>query len=52
MRINLGSTIIQRQGRIQYYPSGLPWTEGIGKDVQNRKYNGKEFIEIHGYNTF
>ena len=38
--------------RIQYYPSGLPWTEGTGRDVQNRKYNGKEFIEMHGYDTY
>ena len=38
--------------RIQYYPSGLPWAEGTGRDVQNRKYNGKEFIEMHGYDTY
>ena len=37
---------------IQYYPSGLPWAEGTGRDVQNRKYNGKEFIEMHGYDTY
>ena len=36
----------------QYYPSGLPWAEGIGQDVQHRKYNGKEFIEMHGYDTY
>ena len=38
--------------RIQYYPSGLPWAEGTGRNVQNRKYNGKEFIEMHGYDTY
>ena len=38
--------------RIQYYPSGLSWAEGMGKDTQNRKYNGKEFIEMHGYDTY
>ena len=36
----------------QYYPSGLPWSEGTGQDIQNRKYNGKEFVEMHGYDTY
>ena len=39
------ATTIQRT---QYYPSGLPWAEGEGASVQNKKYNGKEFIEAHG----
>ena len=30
----------------------MPWAEGTGRDVQNRKYNGKEFIEMHGYDTY
>ena len=34
--------------RTQYYPSGLPWAEGEGQEVQNKKYNGKEWIEAHG----
>ena len=34
--------------RMQYYPSGLPWVDCMGADYQNRKYNGKEFIEMHG----
>ena len=34
--------------RTQYYPSGLPWAEGTGASVQNKKYNGKEWIEAHG----
>lgn len=38
--------------RTQYYPSGLPWAGGIGADYQNRKYNGKEFVEMHGYDTY
>ncbi len=38
--------------RTQYYPSGLPWAEGTGATAQNRKYNGKEFIEMHGYDTY
>lgn len=38
--------------RTQYYPSGLPWAEGMGQDTQNRKYNSKEFVEMHGYDTY
>lgn len=38
--------------RTQYYPSGLPWAEGTGTSVQNRKYNDKEFVEMHGYDTY
>ncbi|MDD2797225.1 MAG: DUF6443 domain-containing protein [Bacteroidales bacterium] len=37
--------------RTQYYASGLPWDAGLGTSVQNRKYNGKEFIEMHGYDV-
>ena len=37
--------------RTQYYPSGLPWATTISDypGLQERKYNGKEFIEMHGY---
>lgn len=38
--------------RTQYYPSGLPWGESEGTNVQPYKYNGKEFIEMHGYDTY
>jgi len=38
--------------RTQYYPSGLPWAEGLGADMQNRKYNGKEFVEMSGYDMY
>ena len=38
--------------RTQYYPSGLPWAEGLGADVQNKKYNGKEFVEMSGYDMY
>ena len=40
--------------RINYYPSGLPWNSatGTGAGVQNKKYNGKEFVEMHGYDTY
>lgn len=38
--------------RTQYYPSGLPWSEGLVPDWQPYKYNGKEFVEMHGYDTY
>ena len=40
--------------RTQYYPSGLPWVSNTddNPDLQPRKYNGKEFIEMHGYETY
>ena len=40
--------------RTRYYPSGLPWrtTTGIGAGVQNRKYNDKEFVEMHGLDEY
>jgi RHS repeat-associated core domain len=38
--------------RTQYYPSGLPWGESEGANKQPYKYNGKEFIEMHGYDTY
>ncbi|MGC3978304.1 MAG: RHS repeat-associated core domain-containing protein [Paludibacteraceae bacterium] len=38
--------------RTQYYPSGLPWAEGEGQDVQNKKYNGKEWVEAHGLDEY
>jgi len=37
--------------RTQYYPSGLPWAEGMGSSTQSYKYNGKEFIEMSGYDV-
>ena len=40
--------------RTQYYPSGLPWL-ATGLDdysTQPYKYNGKEFVEMHGYDTY
>jgi RHS repeat-associated protein len=38
----------------QYYPSGLPWTSNSTDNpgLQERKYNGKEFIEMNGYDTY
>jgi len=40
--------------RTQYYPSGLPWVSNSGDNpgTQNKKYNGKEFVEMHGYDTY
>ena len=34
--------------RTWYYPSGLPIEKGYNPDYQQRKYNGKEWIEAHG----
>ena len=39
---NIAATTDQQT---QYYPSGLPWTEGTGASTQSRKFNGKEFVE-------
>jgi len=38
----------------QYYPSGLPWASNSGDNpaLQNKKYNGKEFIEMNNYDTY
>jgi RHS repeat-associated protein len=37
--------------RTQYYPSGLPWaiTPADNLTLQPYKYNGKEFVEMNGY---
>jgi len=40
--------------RTQYYASGLPWEYKTGDNpgLQDRKYNGKEFLEMHGFDTY
>lgn len=40
--------------RTQYYPSGLPWASNTGDNpgTQNKKYNGKEFVEMHGLDEY
>jgi len=38
--------------RTEYYPSGLPWSEGLNPSTQEHKYNGKEFIEMDRYDTY
>ena len=40
--------------RTQYYPSGLPWetTPADNLSTQPYKYNGKEFVEMNGYDTY
>jgi RHS repeat-associated protein len=45
------ATTIQRT---QYYPSGLPWASNSGDYpwVQDKKYNGKEFVEMHGLDEY
>ena len=40
--------------RTQYYPSGLPWVERLTDSFTANpwKYNGKEFVEMHGLDEF
>ena len=40
--------------RTQYYPSGLPWAERFSNSegAQPWKYNGKEFVEMHGVDEY
>ena len=40
--------------RTQYYPSGLPWAERLSDSFTAHpyKYNGKEFVEMHGYDVY
>ena len=38
--------------RTQYYPSGLPWAEGLNPKEQPYKYNGKEWVEMHGLDEY
>ncbi len=38
--------------RMQYYPSGLPWSVSESPAYQPYKYNGKEFVEDHGYDSY
>ena len=38
--------------RMQYYPSGLPWKDCYRADEQTIKYNGKEFVEMHGLDEY
>lgn len=38
--------------RTIYYASGLPMRESTGQEVQTRKYNGKEYVEDHGFDVY
>ena len=38
--------------RMQYYPSGLPWEYVYNSSEQPYKYNGKEFVEMHGLDEY
>lgn len=38
--------------RTSYYASGLPMSISTGGDLQNHKYNGKEFETINGLNEY
>ena len=35
-----------------YYASGLPVSVSTGQDVQPYKYNGKEYVEMHGLDEY
>lgn len=45
----IAASVVQRTN---YYPSGLPWADATGASTQPYKYNGKEFIEMHGYDMY
>jgi len=38
--------------RMFYYPSGLPIGISTGQSAQPYKYNGKEYVEMHGYDVY
>ena len=38
--------------RTMYYASGVPMAASIGRDEQPYLYNGKEFVEAHGWHTY
>lgn len=42
-------TVVQRT---MYYASGVPMAQSWGRDTQPYLYNGKEFVEAHGLNTY
>lgn len=42
-------TVVQRT---MYYASGVPMAQSWGRETQPYLYNGKEFIEAHGWNTY
>lgn len=42
-------TVVQRT---MYYASGVPMAQSWGREAQPYLYNGKEFIEAHGWNTY
>lgn len=44
-----GDSVIQST---MYYASGVPMAESTGRDKQPYLYNGKEFVEAHGWNTY
>lgn len=37
---------------IQYYPGGMPWAESDNAAYQSRKYSGKRYLEMHGYDSY
>ena len=58
-RDHLGNNVAVRNMRADsivqrtvYYASGLPMAQSYGEGVQPYKYNGKEFVEMHGLNEY
>lgn len=49
---NLENNGVCKQPTIVNYPSGLPWNETYFPSEQPFKYNGKEFIEMHGLDEY
>ena len=57
IRKNYSGTVKEQAAtrqRTQYYPSGLPWASNTVDypSIQSHKYNGKEFVEMHGLDTY
>lgn len=42
-------TVVQRT---MYYASGVPMAQSWGRETQPYLYNGKEFVEAHGLNSY
>lgn len=49
VRNMVSDSIVQRT---VYYASGLPMAQSTSAGKQPYKYNGKEFVEAHGWNTY
>ena len=48
----VNSTADTVEQRTMYYASGVPMAQSWGRDTQPYLYNGKEFVEAQGWNTY